>query len=50
MPFIVMLVGITLAYGCARLRFPVEPFLLIMASYGWVTLFDRSYYDRVRGT
>jgi hypothetical protein len=39
MPFIGMLLGITLAYGCARLRFPVEPLLLIMASYGWVACF-----------
>lgn len=32
--FVVVLIGITLAYGCARLRMPVEPFLLIYATLG----------------
>jgi hypothetical protein len=36
MPFIILFVGITLAYGCARLRMPIEPFLLIGAVYGWL--------------
>ncbi len=33
-PFITLLLGITLSYGEARLRFPAEPFLIILASYG----------------
>lgn len=33
-PFIGLLLFITLSYGCARLRLPAEPFLLIMAVFG----------------
>jgi hypothetical protein len=40
-PLMAFLIGITLAYGCARLRMPVEPFLIIMASYAWVTLWQK---------
>jgi hypothetical protein len=35
MPFILLLIGVTCAYGCARLRLPVEPFLLIFGLYFW---------------
>jgi len=41
MPFIGMFIFITLASGCARLRMPVEPFLIIFATYFWATLFKR---------
>jgi hypothetical protein len=39
MPFVTLFVGITLAYGCARLRLPVEPLLLLGAVYGWFGLY-----------
>jgi len=35
-PMITLLIGLTVAYGCARLRMPIEPFLILLASYGWV--------------
>ncbi len=35
-PFVVLFAVITLAYGCARLRLPVEPLLLLGAVYGWI--------------
>lgn len=34
LPFMFLLIGITLAYGCARLRFAVEPFMIIGVVYG----------------
>lgn len=34
-PFIVVLIFITLAYGGARLRMPADPLLMIGALYGW---------------
>ncbi|MFA6263062.1 MAG: hypothetical protein WCW33_04690 [Candidatus Babeliales bacterium] len=40
LPFVILFVGITLAYGCARLRLPVEPLLLLGAVYGWLGLFQ----------
>jgi hypothetical protein len=40
LPFVILFVGITLAYGCARLRLPVEPLLLLGAVYGWFGLFQ----------
>lgn len=36
--FIVLLVGTTLAYGCARLRFPAEPFIIPLACRIWLLL------------
>lgn len=35
-PFIGLMVFLTLAYGCARLRLPIEPLLIPLASYFWV--------------
>lgn len=34
-PFASLLIFLTVAYGCARLRFPAEPFLIIWSSVGW---------------
>jgi hypothetical protein len=39
-PFIVLFACITLAYGCARLRLPVEPLMLLGAVYGWMGFFQ----------
>jgi len=38
LPFAVALVFLTLAYGCARLRFPAEPFIIILGVCGWFQL------------
>ncbi|MFA5306974.1 MAG: hypothetical protein WC365_06015 [Candidatus Babeliales bacterium] len=35
-PFLGLFAVITLAYGCARLRLPIEPLLLLGAVYGWI--------------
>ena len=40
-PFALTLIVITLAYGCARLRFAVEPFLILYAACGWNSVFLR---------
>ncbi|MFA6263061.1 MAG: hypothetical protein WCW33_04695 [Candidatus Babeliales bacterium] len=40
-PYVVLLVGVTLAYGCARLRLPVEPFIIIFSGAGWLWLRGR---------
>jgi hypothetical protein len=37
-PFALLFIGITLAYGCARLRLPVEPFIVIFSGAGWLWL------------
>jgi len=39
-PLIGLFIVITLGYGCARLRMPVEPFLMIFSLLGWQS-FDR---------
>jgi len=36
LPLMLMFVGITLAYGCARLRMPIEPFIIIFSVVGWL--------------
>lgn len=36
LPFIVLMLGITFACGFARLRLPIEPFLIIFGLCGWV--------------
>lgn len=36
MPYVILFIGITLAYGGARLRMPADPFLIIAALYGWL--------------
>jgi hypothetical protein len=38
-PYIGLLVALTLACGCARLRLPVEPFFIIFAVVGWLSLY-----------
>ncbi|MFA5306973.1 MAG: hypothetical protein WC365_06010 [Candidatus Babeliales bacterium] len=38
LPFLLLFVGITLAYGCARLRLPIEPFIIIFSGVGWLWL------------
>jgi hypothetical protein len=35
MPFVAILVGMTLACGFARMRLPVEPILIIFVVFGW---------------
>jgi hypothetical protein len=40
-PYVVLLIGVTLAYGCARLRLPVEPFIIIYSGAGWLWLRGR---------
>lgn len=41
MPFVGLFIAITLAYGCARLRMPCEPFLILFATAGWLSFFDK---------
>jgi hypothetical protein len=41
LPFIGLFIAITLAYGCARLRTPIEPLLIILALVGWGALFTQ---------
>ena len=36
LPFIILFVVITFAYGCARLRFAIEPLLMLLAAHGWL--------------
>jgi hypothetical protein len=38
LPFIILLIGITVAFGSARLRLPAEPLLIIGATAGWAWL------------
>lgn len=33
-PFITLFAAITLAYGCARLRLPIEPLMIVVATWG----------------
>lgn len=39
-PLIGFFIVITFGYGCARLRMPVEPFLMIIALLGWRSLLE----------
>jgi 4-amino-4-deoxy-L-arabinose transferase-like glycosyltransferase len=42
LPFALLLWLLTVAYGCARLRLPLEPVLILCSVYGWYTLvFER---------
>jgi len=41
LPFIVLFIGLTLAYGGARLRMPAEPLILISAVCGWCWLYKK---------
>jgi hypothetical protein len=42
LPFMALLVFLTLAYGCARLRLPLEPLLILVASFGWLSILGRA--------
>lgn len=46
LPYIMMFVFITLAYGCARLRFPIEPFLIIFSGAGWVWILNHFFFKK----
>jgi 4-amino-4-deoxy-L-arabinose transferase-like glycosyltransferase len=37
-PFALLLWFLTVAYGCARLRLPFEPILIVFSMYGWFVL------------
>jgi hypothetical protein len=41
LPIIILFIVITFGTGLARLRFPIEPLLIIFASYFWIKLFKR---------
>ncbi len=41
--FIFVLIGLTCAYGCARLRLPLEP-LLVIVSLDWWVCFGQKFY------
>ena len=49
-PLIALLLGITLSVGLIRLRFPVEPFLIILASYGWLSFVQTNHHARKLAT
>jgi len=42
-PFASLLIFLTIAYGCARLRFPAEPFLIIWSSVGWQQMLKKLF-------
>lgn len=39
--FIGLLIGLTCAYGCARLRLPLEPLLVIISMHWWVWFYQK---------
>ncbi len=39
--FIFVLIGLTCAYGCARLRLPLEPLWVIVSMHWWVWIFTK---------
>ncbi|MCK4650880.1 hypothetical protein KAT08_01770 [Candidatus Babeliales bacterium] len=41
LPFIFLLLFLTIGVGFARLRFPIEPFLIIFSSYFWIYIFKK---------
>jgi len=41
--FAAFLIFITLAYGCARLRMPAEPFFIVLAAQGWASLAKKKW-------
>ncbi len=41
LPFIVLFIGITLASGFARLRLPIEPFLIILSINFWINFLHK---------
>jgi 4-amino-4-deoxy-L-arabinose transferase-like glycosyltransferase len=43
LPFIFLFIGLTCAYGCARLRLPFEPFLVIYAGGYWSWIMKKYY-------
>jgi len=38
-PYIFLFIIITLGYGCARLRFPIEPLIIIFSGAGWLWMY-----------
>lgn len=40
LPIIALFIVISLAGGYARMRLPIEPFLIILSLYGWMLLFN----------
>ena len=42
-PFASLLIVLTVAYGCARLRFSAEPFLIIWSSVGWQQILKKLF-------
>jgi len=49
-PFMGLMIFLTVAYGCARLRLPIEPLLIILASYWWCAVFGvsmKKYFDKI---
>lgn len=46
LPFMFLLIGLTCAYGCARLRLPIEPLLVISSCFGWMKIFERIWRNQ----
>jgi len=46
LPFIWLFIFITLAYGCARLRLAIEPFLIILSFNFWIEFLKRRISER----
>jgi hypothetical protein len=42
-PFASLLIVLTVAYGCARLRFPAEPFLILWSCVGWQQMLKKLF-------
>ena len=41
LPFMILFILLTLAYGVARLRLPIEPFLIILAFNFWLKILEK---------
>jgi hypothetical protein len=50
LPFIFLFIFITLAYGCARLRLPIEPFLVIFSLYFWMVFLKTSVMKKEKSS
>ena len=46
LPFIGLFIFVTLAYGCARLRLPIEPFFIILAFYFWLEVVCGKFFKK----
>ncbi len=44
LPMILLLIGLTLSCGVSRLRFPAEPFLIILSVCGWIFFLKQKQY------